>query len=35
MPREIINIQVGQCGNQVGSEFWKKVSMLAAGCCVR
>jgi hypothetical protein len=25
MPREIINIQVGQCGNQVGSEFWKKV----------
>jgi hypothetical protein len=26
MPREIINIQVGQCGNQVGSEFWKKVS---------
>jgi hypothetical protein len=26
MPREIISVQVGQCGNQVGSEFWKKVS---------
>jgi hypothetical protein len=25
MPREIINLQVGQCGNQVGSEFWRKV----------
>lgn len=25
MPREIISIQVGQCGNQVGSEFWRKV----------
>lgn len=31
MPREIINIQVGQCGNQVGSEFWKKVR--ACGSC--
>lgn len=29
MPREIINIQVGQCGNQVGSEFWKKVGSPA------
>ena len=26
MPREIITLQVGQCGNQVGSEFWRKVS---------
>eukprot|EP00878_Enallax_costatus_P011759 GHUV01012275.1.p1 GENE.GHUV01012275.1~~GHUV01012275.1.p1 ORF type:complete len:179 (+),score=43.49 GHUV01012275.1:216-752(+) len=25
MPREIINLQVGQCGNQVGSEFWRKL----------
>jgi hypothetical protein len=25
MPREIISLQVGQCGNQVGSEFWRKV----------
>ena len=25
MPREIITLQVGQCGNQVGSEFWKKL----------
>lgn len=24
MPREIITLQVGQCGNQIGSEFWKK-----------
>ncbi|GAX73387.1 hypothetical protein CEUSTIGMA_g840.t1 [Chlamydomonas eustigma] len=23
MPREIISLQVGQCGNQVGSEFWR------------
>ena len=27
MPREIITLQVGQCGNQIGSEFWKKVSL--------
>jgi hypothetical protein len=25
MPREMITVQVGQCGNQVGSEFWKKL----------
>ena len=25
MPREIITLQVGQCGNQIGSEFWKTV----------
>ena len=25
MPREIITIQVGQCGNQVGMEFWKQL----------
>jgi len=25
MPREIITLQVGQCGNQVGSEFWKQL----------
>ena len=32
MPREIITIQIGQCGNQsitysitVGSEFWKQL----------
>ena len=23
MPREIITLQVGQCGNQVGNAFWK------------
>ena len=25
MPIEIITIQIGQCGNQVGMEFWKKL----------
>ena len=25
MPREIITIQVGQCGNQIGNEFWKQL----------
>ena len=25
MPREIITIQIGQCGNQVGMEFWKRL----------
>ena len=25
MPREIVHIQCGQCGNQIGSEFWKKL----------
>jgi len=25
MPREIITVQVGQCGNQVGTEFWKRL----------
>ena len=25
MPREIITIQVGQCGNQIGNEFWKQI----------
>jgi len=27
MPREIITIQVGQCGNQIGMEFWKQLSL--------
>ncbi|GBG32401.1 Tubulin gamma chain [Hondaea fermentalgiana] len=26
MPREIITLQVGQCGNQIASEFWKQIS---------
>eukprot|EP01006_Ploeotia_vitrea_P063044 TRINITY_DN84847_c0_g1_i1.p1 TRINITY_DN84847_c0_g1~~TRINITY_DN84847_c0_g1_i1.p1 ORF type:complete len:451 (-),score=48.34 TRINITY_DN84847_c0_g1_i1:104-1456(-) len=25
MPREIITLQVGQCGNQIGIEFWKRL----------
>lgn len=27
MPREIISVQVGQCGNQIGTEFWRKLCM--------
>ncbi|KAI9095189.1 beta tubulin [Phlyctochytrium arcticum] len=26
MPREIIAIQTGQCGNQIGSQFWEVIS---------
>ena len=25
MPREIVNLQVGQCGNQIGIEFWRQL----------
>lgn len=25
MPREIITLQVGQCGNQVGNAFWRQL----------
>lgn len=25
MPREIITVQTGQCGNQIGLEFWKQL----------
>eukprot|EP00767_Chilomastix_cuspidata_P007430 gnl/Chilomastix_cuspidata/811.p1 GENE.gnl/Chilomastix_cuspidata/811~~gnl/Chilomastix_cuspidata/811.p1 ORF type:complete len:450 (+),score=198.09 gnl/Chilomastix_cuspidata/811:1277-2626(+) len=25
MPREIITLQCGQCGNQIGFEFWKRI----------
>ncbi|KAF7730941.1 gamma-tubulin [Apophysomyces ossiformis] len=25
MPREIITLQAGQCGNQIGSEFWRQI----------
>ncbi|KAI9246774.1 tubulin gamma chain [Sporodiniella umbellata] len=25
MPREIVTLQAGQCGNQIGSEFWKQI----------
>ena len=27
MPREIITLQIGQCGNQIGMEFWKKICL--------
>eukprot|EP00127_Corallochytrium_limacisporum_P000268 Clim_evm15s9 gene=Clim_evmTU15s9 len=27
MPREIITLQMGQCGNQVGLEFWKRLCL--------
>ena len=26
MPREIVHLQAGQCGNQIGSKFWEIVS---------
>ncbi|CAH8480487.1 unnamed protein product [Heterobilharzia americana] len=25
MPRDIITLQLGQCGNQIGMEFWKQL----------
>ena len=27
MPRECITLQVGQCGNQIGAEFWKQLCL--------
>jgi tubulin gamma len=27
MPREIITLQAGQCGNQIGLEFWKRLCL--------
>lgn len=27
MPREIITLQIGQCGNQIGFEFWKQLCL--------
>ncbi|XP_055683128.1 tubulin gamma-1 chain [Lutzomyia longipalpis] len=27
MPREMITLQLGQCGNQIGFEFWKRLCM--------
>lgn len=27
MPREILTLQVGQCGNQIGMEFWKQLCL--------
>jgi tubulin beta len=26
MGREIIHIQVGQCGNQIGNSFWQNIT---------
>ncbi len=26
MVREIIHVQVGQCGNQIGNTFWKTMN---------
>ena len=26
MPREIVHLQTGQCGNQIGSKFWEIIS---------
>ena len=33
MPREIVTLQVGQCGNQLGTEFWSKVRDASRGLC--
>jgi hypothetical protein len=30
MPREIISLQVGQAGNQIGAQFWKTVRINPA-----
>jgi len=27
MPREILTMSVGQCGNQIGSEFWRRLCL--------
>lgn len=27
MPREIVTLQVGQCGNQIGFEFWRQLCL--------
>lgn len=27
MPRELITLQVGQCGNQIGYEYWKQLAV--------
>jgi len=26
MPREVIHVQVGQCGNQIGTKFWQTIA---------
>ena len=26
MPRELITVQVGQCGNQIASRFWERAA---------
>lgn len=26
MPREVVHIQVGQCGNQIGNKFWETIA---------
>lgn len=33
MPREVVSLHVGQCGNQIGSEFWKRVRHVEASHC--
>jgi hypothetical protein len=31
--REIITIQVGQCGNQMASQFWEMLCEESGKCC--
>ena len=26
MPRQIVHIQAGQCGNQIGAKFWEMIA---------
>ncbi|KAI5169463.1 tubulin gamma [Pancytospora epiphaga] len=30
---EVVTLQVGQCGNQIGNDFWKKVASEHSICC--
>jgi hypothetical protein len=32
MPREIVTLQLGQCGNQIGSEFWCVLILFLKDC---
>lgn len=31
MPREVLTIQVGQCGNQIGHQFWQALLLEHLG----
>jgi hypothetical protein len=29
--RELVHVQAGQCGNQIGAKFWEVISFLEFG----